>query len=281
MAKLEDCPTCGNRTSENADQCPACGEPLSAGWADEVREQKRQEAEAANLAEEYAALALKKSKRKKRLVWVAVAAVVTAQFVGPGIVVTALFVGPGIYDDYRMRNLKETDPAAYQKQIQELEAQVAKVAASDLDENIRLYRELQKLDPENKRYAEKIAHYRQKKTAAAEAAEEAAKAAKAKKAAAEAAAKAVADAEKRRKGFHCLSGWDGSHREVKKYVEKRMRDPDSFEHIETRITPVNAKGEHALIMKYRAKNGFGGMTVGVAVATINNANCAATVASVQ
>lgn len=79
-------------------------------------------------------------------------------------------------------------------------------------------------------------------------------------------------AEDRRKGFHCLSGWDGSHREVVRRVKSRLRDPDSFEHIETRITP-NKNGEHTVIMQYRAKNGFGGMTVGSALATIANSDC--------
>lgn len=35
-----------------------------------------------------------------------------------------------------------------------------------------------------------------------------------------------------------------------------MRDPDSFEHIETRITPVTEGGTHQLVMKYRAKMGL-------------------------
>ena len=186
-------------------------------------------------------MTLKKSKRKNRLFWVVAAALVVA-------LVAALQVGPGLYTDYRMRNLKEIDPAEYQKTIKVLEAQVAKVPASEFDENLRLYKKLQSLNPENKRYAEKISYYREQKTAAA-------KTAKAKKVAAEAAAavagkaakakKAGAEAavvvEKKRKGFHCLSAWDGSHRGVKTYVEERMREPDSFEHIETRITPINER----------------------------------------
>ena len=60
-----------------------------------------------------------------------------------------------------------------------------------------------------------------------------------------------------------------------------MRDPDSFEHIETRITPVSDKGTHQLVMKYRAKNGFGGITVGSAIATIDNASCKATITSIE
>ena len=43
VAILESCPTCGNQTSENASQCPNCGEPLSSGWADAVRDEREEE----------------------------------------------------------------------------------------------------------------------------------------------------------------------------------------------------------------------------------------------
>lgn len=98
--------------------------------------------------------------------------------------------------------------------------------------------------------------------------------------AAKAAAKVAEESENKRKGFHCLEP-DGSHFEVRKYVKKQMRDPNSFEHIETRVVPVNAKGQHTLVMKYRARNGFGGVTVGTALATFNNSDCQATVLSIE
>ncbi|MCC2607336.1 zinc ribbon domain-containing protein [Planctobacterium marinum] len=91
--------------------------------------------------------------------------------------------------------------------------------------------------------------------------------------------KAKEDAEKKLKGFHCLSSWDGSHRQVASYVEKNMRDPDSFEHIETVITPVDEDGNHLLKMTYRGKNGFGGMSVESVVATVSNDDCNATILS--
>jgi hypothetical protein len=94
------------------------------------------------------------------------------------------------------------------------------------------------------------------------------------------ATKAAEQAEHKRKGFHCLEG-DGTHFEVIKAVKKQMRDPDSFEHVETRVVPVNEKGQHTLTMKYRAKNGFGGMTIGSALSTFTNSDCAATVLSVE
>ena len=60
-----------------------------------------------------------------------------------------------------------------------------------------------------------------------------------------------------------------------------MKDPDSFEHIETKITPVKDDGTHVLFMKYRAKNRFGGYNIGNATAIINNANCDATLVSIE
>ncbi|WP_339635258.1 hypothetical protein [uncultured Sneathiella sp.] len=88
-------------------------------------------------------------------------------------------------------------------------------------------------------------------------------------------------AEEKRKGFHCLSPWDGSHRIVEREVENQMRDPDSFEHIETLISPVNENGVHSLTMKYRARNGFGGMSIGMARAIIQNDDCSAVILSVE
>jgi hypothetical protein len=97
----------------------------------------------------------------------------------------------------------------------------------------------------------------------------------------EVAQKAEDDKEKRLKGFHCLSNWDGSHTVVKKYVEDQMRDPDSFEHVETGIYPIDENGKHLLVMKYRAANGFGGLSIGNAIASVDNASCKATIISIE
>jgi len=88
-------------------------------------------------------------------------------------------------------------------------------------------------------------------------------------------------AEAKRKGFHCLSSWDGSHSQFKASVKKMMRDPKSFEHVETRVTPIDEKGQHGLVMTYRARNGFGGMNSGIAIGNFSNSTCAATVVSVD
>ena len=100
------------------------------------------------------------------------------------------------------------------------------------------------------------------------------------RAAAEEVKAAAKKAEDKKKGFHCLSSWDGSHSAFKREVKSQMRDPDSFEHIKTRVTPVS-DGTHTAIMEYRARNGFGGMTIGQAIATYRNSSCGHTVISIE
>jgi hypothetical protein len=83
----------------------------------------------------------------------------------------------------------------------------------------------------------------------------------------------AADAEKKQNGFHCLSTWDGSSRELYDAVKATLRDPSSMEHVETRIAPVAANGTHLITMQFRAKNGFGGMNVSKAVGRLRNSDC--------
>lgn len=75
----------------------------------------------------------------------------------------------------------------------------------------------------------------------------------------EAAKRAAEEAKQKKFGLHCLSSWDGSHRNFKDLVKNRMNDPDSFEHVETKVTPVKANGRHVVIMRFRGRNAFGGM----------------------
>jgi len=73
------------------------------------------------------------------------------------------------------------------------------------------------------------------------------------------------------KGFHCLSAWDGSYRPLVETIKKYLKDPDSFKHRETTITPNNG-GVHVAIMTYGAKNSYGGYVVEKAAARLD-ANC--------
>ena len=88
------------------------------------------------------------------------------------------------------------------------------------------------------------------------------------------AARAAKDAEDRERGFHCLSPWNGSHPQVVRRVKAGLRDPASFEHIETRVTPANGDGVHRFVMSFRAKNGFGGMNIEQATGTYRQDDCA-------
>ncbi len=93
-------------------------------------------------------------------------------------------------------------------------------------------------------------------------------------------AKQAAEQEERKTGFHCLSGWDGAHTAFKRAVNKAMRDPNSFEHIETRVTPMR-DGWHNIFMTYRAANGFGGLNVAVASGRFSNSDCSYILESYQ
>ena len=77
----------------------------------------------------------------------------------------------------------------------------------------------------------------------------------------------------RRRGMHCLNNWDGSHWGMQNEIKRRLRDPDSFEHIETRIAPIDEVGNHAIFMSFRARNGFGGMNVQQAIGAVDHAQC--------
>jgi hypothetical protein len=55
-------------------------------------------------------------------------------------------------------------------------------------------------------------------------------------------------------------------------VQESLREPDSFEHIDTRIGPAE-NGSHVLAMRYRARNGFGGMNVSKVYATVRSDDC--------
>ncbi len=83
---------------------------------------------------------------------------------------------------------------------------------------------------------------------------------------------AALSASRKKAGFHCLSGWSGAHSGVVAVIKKGLNDPGSFEHDETRVSPVK-NGRHQFHMRYRAKNGFGALVVGNATGSYANENC--------
>jgi len=278
MANLERCPTCANETSARATVCPKCGEPLSDGWAEQVARDRQSE-------KDQLALEIKLHKKAHRRQWLWFAGILVVVFFGPGI-------GNSLYREYleafypsrleeitrereqkRLAEVEEITREREQKRLAEVQVlmdEVAKIPASDFVGNISAYKKLVELSPGDERFTKKVSYYETKRDAAA---------VELKRLKAEEEGREAAN--KKRKGFHCLSAWDGSHRGVENYIKDRLKDPDSFEHIETRITPVSPEGTHSLSMKYRAKNGFGGYTVGVAVAVVANEGCHATILSAE
>ena len=89
------------------------------------------------------------------------------------------------------------------------------------------------------------------------------------------------DKENRRKGFHCLSTWDGNHDGFEDIVRKELNDPGSMETIETGITPANNQGQHTIRMEFTAKNAFGGRVRHEARGLVDNDTCEATLLSIQ
>jgi hypothetical protein len=81
-----------------------------------------------------------------------------------------LFVGLVILGAIAGQNGSSKNVAATQKLTEEeraariaaLDAKVQGIPASDLEENLRLYRELQSIDPTNGRYKQKVAFYQEK-----------------------------------------------------------------------------------------------------------------------
>jgi RNA polymerase subunit RPABC4/transcription elongation factor Spt4 len=148
LPNLENCPTCKNPTSVNAETCPKCGEPLGADWAVPIRKSRAIEIEAEESALKQRAVTQRKKDRNKRIFWIVLIGV---PFIW--------YLATTDYSGSKQKQLEGNHPAKIQKQVQKLEQKVAKVPASNIDENIRLYKALNRLDPENSRYAKKIARY--------------------------------------------------------------------------------------------------------------------------
>ncbi|MBS0467951.1 MAG: hypothetical protein JSS31_12475 [Proteobacteria bacterium] len=64
-----------------------------------------------------------------------------------------------------------------------------------------------------------------------------------------------------------FSSYDGSHRKVEAAIKARLKDPGSYEHVETRYS-VNADSI-TVHTTYRARNSFNALVPGTAVATVD------------
>ena len=97
----------------------------------------------------------------------------------------------------------------------------------------------------------------------------------------ETAATAVAEAEERRKGFHCLSPWDGNHDGLEALIRDNLNDPGSMDTVETRITPVDEDGNHTVALEFTALNAFGGRVRLTGYGMVENESCEATLIGIE
>ena len=67
------------------------------------------------------------------------------------------------------------------------------------------------------------------------------------------------------------SGWDGRVYQVEMYLEKVLKDPESFEAIEWGPVWTKSNQEYRVRCKYRAKNSFGGYVISHQVFVMNSA----------
>lgn len=63
----------------------------------------------------------------------------------------------------------------------------------------------------------------------------------------------------------CFSAWDGAHRTLEDRVEAQLKDPDSYQHVETRFSGTE-ENPTRITMTFRAKNSFGGVVTSTATA---------------
>ena len=92
----------------------------------------------------------------------------------------------------------------------------------------------------------------------------------------------AAKAEEERKGFHCLSAWDGNHYGMEDLVRDRLQDPGSMETHSTNIWPIGGENKrHRVAMTFSAGNAFGGMVRHTAIGWIDHDSCEATLVSVD
>ena len=87
--------------------------------------------------------------------------------------------------------------------------------------------------------------------------------------------------EDRRKGFHCLSEWDGNHNGLEALIREQLNDPGSMKTIKTRIAAANLIGRHPIQLEFTAKNAFGGRVRNTAHGWVSQSTCVATLTLIE
>ncbi|WYK06376.1 hypothetical protein DWF04_022270 [Cereibacter sphaeroides f. sp. denitrificans] len=81
------------------------------------------------------------------------------------------------------------------------------------------------------------------------------------------------EAAERRFAPHCLNPQDGSHPEFVSAVKARLRNPDSFEHLETRVLEVDEEGRNIVVMAFWMRDRFGEKKMETALGSFSNKTC--------
>lgn len=72
-------------------------------------------------------------------------------------------------------------------------------------------------------------------------------------------------AERVKSGEVCADGPNDLNTALELNVKRQLKDSDSFEHLGTVIKPIPSSSDYDALMRYRARNSFGALTVGTAV----------------
>ncbi len=119
----------------------------------------------------------------------------------------------------------------------QLLAKLKSVPSKKYELNKSLYERLLKLNPKNNSYKAKVEFYTRKIENDKR--------------------KELAAKERNKRIQGQFSTWDGSHRNLERFIKRAMNDPDSYKHVDTQYWD---KGSYLIVkIVYRGKNAFGGI----------------------
>ena len=235
MSKLINCKTCQTEMAKSADKCPKCGAPnkrtKTSTWIWSgffllifylMVQGQREEEEAAQLRAKQA----QQQRQNDRQYFIANKAKILEQIKTLDKQKKWTEIEP-INNKYKYINDKDLRELYVSIRTRNTLNYLKDLPAVEWQRNADGYKDLLKWHPNNKKYQEKFAYYDGKL--------------KEKKA-------------REDKITSMFSSWDGSHRQLVKYVKSSMNDPDSFDHVQTRIWDM--KSHIVIKMTFRGKNAF-------------------------
>jgi len=148
-------------------------------------------------------------------------------------------------EEYYLGNLKEWRPDEYSERMKILEEEADKVSPSDWDNNIRIHRELLKLNPEDIKYARKLSYFEKTKGDLEKKAEEE--------------ERIRIQIEKAELSCHSAMEAFGYS---KQFITKELRNPSSAEFGSRQNSLIRKIGncKYQIINFVNAENGFGGIS---------------------